>query len=96
MTAKQPKLVTTRKPHRCHGCRRLYPAGWKMYSQVVFGDEPYTLHTCLTCVRLEKFYDEREYPEGFVLDMMDNSAFTGTPEEYLEHMEEWTKPAQNG
>ena len=54
--------VTTRKPHMCHGCYRVIPAGNDMLASVnVDGSDIYTLYVCNVCQEAMKRYDFADY-----------------------------------
>ena len=46
--------VTTRKPHRCFGCSREFPAGTKMEYRIWIDDRWMHEYFCGTCLEVEK------------------------------------------
>ena len=67
------KTVTTRKPHRCHGCGRTMPPGTTMLVCEGIGDcEHYRAYWCETCLEFEPQWtgDNNEIPEGGFRDEM--------------------------
>ena len=68
--------LKTRKPHKCHGCRKDIPIGECVEAQTcAFDGHVYTLHTCEDCQRLfakipHDYFDSDEgVPEGWVKEM---------------------------
>lgn len=86
------KIVTTRKPHRCCACGRLFEKGTKMRTQVNTFDGIQTWRECPTCQELlskfrshfEDNYDHITYSDcvGEVLERGQ------TPEDLLRALEE--------
>jgi hypothetical protein len=70
------KLVVTRKPHRCWGCRKLLPRATVCLASTNVADgEAYTIYVCRECNEYEKSeefrklfkergYDFEEFLEG--------------------------------
>lgn len=61
----------TRKPHRCFGCRKAYPAGTKMISAAYAdGGVAWSSYWCDTCIEVIDRYGERgdEYCAGDALN----------------------------
>jgi len=57
----ESKMVTTRKPHKCWGCRREFPAGEKMkFVKCIDGGQITNVHWCEVCEKVTKNYD----PDG--------------------------------
>lgn len=80
--------VKTRKAHRCHGCRKVFPAGTQMMSSTaVDGGQAYTLYECLPCAEhvasceyCQETLSEWEAYEGYVnecLNANDREEFHG-------------------
>jgi predicted RNA-binding Zn-ribbon protein involved in translation (DUF1610 family) len=42
-------IVKTRKPHKCHGCQEVIPAGTMVYRQTCVDDGIYTIYMCDSC-----------------------------------------------
>lgn len=63
----QDKKVKTRKPHKCYGCERQFPAGTKLqyYFCISYGDAM-SIYICPVCEKVaeEDRYNEDEYSEG--------------------------------
>ena len=82
------KTVTTRKPHKCLMCGRVFPAGTQMNYQVNTCDGLCAVYTCNTCMELRDHIEIDVWEEGFtencVTEEMVDFNFKGTPEEYLE------------
>lgn len=81
------KVVTTRKPHRCFCCRRVFPKGTDMqyWSNVCDGDFG-SGYNCATCEELlqiayKNFDDGEGYQEGCVDESLDKDQ---TPEALLQ------------
>lgn len=57
------KEVTTRKSHRCFGCRRIFPSGRKMVRETVKDDIIFTTYLCSTCQYISA--NELEYGDEY-------------------------------
>ena len=59
------KHVKTKKPHQCHGCAEIYPAGSKM-EYVVHADqrEILTSYWCETCETVIAGWESWQYDSG--------------------------------
>ena len=87
MTILSDKLVKTRKPHRCVLCLRNFEPGTMMIRQTNIVDEICTIYECQTCRELMDYVEPNEWNmwyEGEMKEVMDDSNFKGTPEEFLE------------
>ena len=59
----QRKVNKTRKPHRCTGCRKRFPAGsWLWYQSGVWDGEFYSGYMCQPCYQEMRRGD---YSDGF-------------------------------
>jgi len=56
--------VKTRKPHRCHGCQKLFPKGTMLYSQTGIEDGIYTVYICDDCLNWCGERNCRDCPES--------------------------------
>lgn len=68
MTNLSRKEVKIRKPHRCFGCRIIYPVGTKMdYQTNVYDGHLFGLYSCHCCDKImHKYKDDMfGYGEGF-------------------------------
>ncbi len=64
------KLVTTRKPHQCWGCEKVFPAGTKLSCVTTAdGGEFNTVYWCARCqeVLQEHGEDIDRYDDGLLL-----------------------------
>jgi len=62
-------------------CLRLIPAGAKMHYFVGKWEGDFcSSHTCSTCQEITSYSVEREFPEGFVYEMLSTGE---TPEQFL-------------
>lgn len=60
------KVVKTRNPHVCFGCRREFPEGTKMERSCVVDGDLWTTYLCATCQKLTqsmKWGDEFGFSE---------------------------------
>ena len=64
--------VKTRKDHRCHGCRKVIPAGSTVYSQTDAEDTIYTIYMCGECRKwcgnCKECFEMDGADEGYVAD----------------------------
>ena len=80
MTSLTDKIVTTRKPHLCHGCGDLFPAGTQMrYWSGIYEGDFNSGYMCTTCDEImplcrDDYWDG--YPEGFVNEMKEDGETT--------------------
>jgi len=64
MTFISQKSVTTRKPHRCHGCLAVIPAKSPSQRETYVGDNgPYTLYWCAHCQDMLPRVDWRDFDD---------------------------------
>lgn len=67
------KMVKTRKPHRCFGCAREFPAGTEMRFDVCVDDGIFNCYLCKTCVDVVQDYGN-ELDDGFCFgDLRDDA-----------------------
>ena len=60
------KIVKTRKPHKCWGCAKEYPAGTKMkYCESVDQGEFTNTYWCDSCEKIRGKLESWEQSEGF-------------------------------
>ena len=68
------KTVKTRKPHRCHGCRRdMPPKSTMRRDESIFDGVHWRLYWCKTCIAYMSewdFYEEEGIFEGEFIDEM--------------------------
>lgn len=69
----------SRKPHRCHGCERVFPVGTKLHYQRVADDVLYTVWTCETCEALRAYIEPEDgvWEQGYVSNTLNRGE---TPE----------------
>lgn len=60
------KVVLTRKPHICFGCRKEYSSGTYMKRDVMLDSGIFVLYVCETCEEIIQmhFQDGDKYSEG--------------------------------
>lgn len=84
-------VVTTRKPHRCFCCERVFPKGTNMRYWSVVGDDGFgSGYNCATCEELLTLTDYLNDPyEGYSHGCVYEALNKGqTPEQLLVHERE--------
>ena len=87
-----PRIVKTRKIHECIMCQRNFSKYTYMESQIINDNgNIYTIYICMTCKNIMDFIDPNingHYEEGCIYIEMEAYDFEGTPEQFLEYLEE--------
>ena len=92
MNTLSTKIMTSRKPHNCDACGRVFPKNTKMEVSAIATDgEIYNWRTCQTCTELiNKFGNEfiDEVDHVFYNNCVSNALeHNQTPEQLLEELE---------
>jgi len=78
----QDKTVKTRKPHRCFGCAKTYPAGsFLRYSSGVGEDGIWSTYFCSVC---REIWDQIHTLDRFAYEsILEGDLFAESPDEWL-------------
>jgi len=79
----QDKTVKTRKPHRCFGCAKIYPAGWLMRFNTSVGEDGFcSTYFCSVC---QEIWDSIHKNDPFAYESITEGDlfFWESPDEWL-------------
>ena len=84
-TTLKQKAVTTRKPHQCFSCLRVFPPKTTMvYWAGIYEGDFNSVHYCLTCQDIFSYDTEGDgFMEGYTTEMLNRGE---TPEQLLERL----------